>query len=198
MIFLLTGDIQTGKTRWLSGMVAALQAVGVDCEGVLAPGIWRELPNGSFEKRGIENLLLPQRERILFARHSDWARELGEFDEQAESAKARMEWYISDEAIARVNAHLASLHTHVPRGRGPFLVIDELGPLELKRKSGLTEALALIEAGSRGRYAHALVVVRQRGNLVYEAQERFAKVWDGAEIIKPDEEARARLLQLFS
>lgn len=42
MLFVLTGDIQTGKTRWLQSLAADLAAAGVACCGVLAPGVWRE------------------------------------------------------------------------------------------------------------------------------------------------------------
>lgn len=42
MLFVLTGDIQTGKTRWLQSLTAELAAAGVACCGVLAPGVWRE------------------------------------------------------------------------------------------------------------------------------------------------------------
>lgn len=42
MLFVLTGDIQTGKTRWLQSLTADLTAEGLACCGVLAPGVWRE------------------------------------------------------------------------------------------------------------------------------------------------------------
>lgn len=103
MLFVLTGDIQTGKTRWLAGVLEELERDGVPCAGVLAPGIWRECgfdaakdgtsvaaggeaaapaevgdgPVAStaprFEKLGIENVLLPQGEHLLFALRRDLA-----------------------------------------------------------------------------------------------------------------------------
>ena len=42
MLFVLTGGIQTGKTRWLGRLVEALGAEGVRCAGVMAPGVWRK------------------------------------------------------------------------------------------------------------------------------------------------------------
>ena len=42
MLFVLTGDIQTGKTRWLQALVDELSQRGVSVCGVLAPGVWRE------------------------------------------------------------------------------------------------------------------------------------------------------------
>ncbi|MFR8830425.1 MAG: hypothetical protein ACLVHC_03640, partial [Eggerthella lenta] len=70
MLFLLTGDVQIGKTRWLERLAAELSGDGVQVAGVLAPGVWRvrephEVPGerglageGRFEKLGIDNVLL--------------------------------------------------------------------------------------------------------------------------------------------
>ena len=41
MLFLLTGDVQIGKTRWLERLAAELSGDGVQVAGVLAPGVWR-------------------------------------------------------------------------------------------------------------------------------------------------------------
>ena len=62
MLFILTGDIRTGKTTWLEARVQELAAAGVSVQGVLAPGVWRD-----GEKVGIENVLLPSRKRVLLA-----------------------------------------------------------------------------------------------------------------------------------
>ena len=37
MLFLLTGDVQIGKTRWLERLAAELAGDGVPVAGVLAP-----------------------------------------------------------------------------------------------------------------------------------------------------------------
>lgn len=78
MLFLLTGEVQIGKTRWLESLVAELGAFGVPCAGVLAPGQW--VPStgphadaNGFEKLGIDNVLLPGGERVPFARRGDLA-----------------------------------------------------------------------------------------------------------------------------
>lgn len=114
MLFLLTGEVQIGKTRWLESLVAELSAHGVPCAGVLAPGQW--VPSASehadgngYEKLGIDNVLLPDGERIPFARRGDLARAEGAFDEGSQAAQAELAWHISDDAIARVNAHFAQL-----------------------------------------------------------------------------------------
>lgn len=74
MLFILTGDIQIGKTRWLKSTCRKLAADGIPCAGVVAPGVWVPSEHGDangFEKLGIDNLLLPQGERIPFARRRD-------------------------------------------------------------------------------------------------------------------------------
>ena len=73
MLFILTGDIQIGKTRWLESTCRKLAADGIPCAGVVAPGVWVPSEHGDangFEKLGIDNLLLPQGERIPFLRTS--------------------------------------------------------------------------------------------------------------------------------
>lgn len=112
MLFLLTGGVQTGKTRWLAALADELASGGVDVAGVLAPGVWREHEQEGerrFEKLGIDNVLLPTGERIAFARRRDLALAEGSFDPTSQSAAAQLAWEISDDAIARVNAHFDAL-----------------------------------------------------------------------------------------
>lgn len=121
MLFLLTGEVQIGKTRWLESLVAELGAFGVPCAGVLAPGQW--VPStgphadaNGFEKLGIDNVLLPGGERVPFARRGDLARADGTFDEESQAAKAELAWHIDDAAIDRVNAHFDEITAARQRG----------------------------------------------------------------------------------
>ena len=264
MLFLLTGDVQIGKTRWLQALVEHLLGADIVCYGVLAPGIWvlasteetvdqaaaaalsihgqgvpdgkppkktpkklqektpkksPEKPHplhnlsangrcasvgqsaaGAFEKLGIDNLLLPQMERISFAMRADLAREQDLFDENAQASHAGLGWHISDQALNTVNQHLASVATLTANGhdktkgtdqqeqyrmeRKGVLVIDEVGRLELHHDGGLIEAMRLLERGPVPGMEDALVVVRQ--TLVEEVAQRFADIWDGAMRINPD------------
>lgn len=125
MLFVLTGGIQTGKTRWLGRLVERLEADGVRCAGVTAPGVWRERRRGAalsageravgsraesgYEKLGIDNVLLPSGERVPFARRVDLACQAGAYDSRSQSARAGLGWAIDDAAIARVNAHFREL-----------------------------------------------------------------------------------------
>lgn len=125
MLFVLTGGIQTGKTRWLGRFVEGLEADGVRCAGVVAPGVWRERRRGAelsagelavgsraeseYEKLGIDNVLLPGGERVPFARRVDLACQAGAYDSRSQSARAGLGWAIDDAAIARVNDHFREL-----------------------------------------------------------------------------------------
>ncbi len=221
MLFILTGDIQIGKTRWLLELARGLSRDGVMCAGVVAPGIWVPSENGDengFEKLGIENVLLPQNERIPFATRRDLALADGTLDPSSQSARMKLGWEISDAAIAQVNAHFDNL-TNVARDgsapeadvspnkaapgevsrqephHGGLLVVDELGRLELMRNQGLTSALALLDAGPAPAFPHALIVVREA--LIDQAKERFSGTWGAPVALSPDDDARHTVRQAF-
>lgn len=201
MLFVLTGDIQIGKTRWLEALASDLAAKGALCSGVIAPGDWRRNPDGSLEKLGIDNLLLPEGRRIPFARRHDLARAEGTYRAESASARANHSWEISDDAIDEVNACFDRLaRREGPDGAfggfaGPeLLVVDEFGQLELLRNEGLTSALALVEAGTPKDAQwpkHCLVVVRDL--FVPLAEERFGDVWGETLRIGPDDEAKSAI-----
>ncbi len=276
MLFLLTGDVQVGKTRWLESLCASLQAAGTCVAGVVAPGQWVPRPEGQlggkhgfdgagrFEKLGIDNVLLPQGERIEFARRRDLAAKGKAFAEGAQAKAAKLGWAISDTAIAQVNSHFAMLAKQAgiaPADSGAnapataqaevdapavasapvaaetaaetsplaqtstgeptvaataakaegnvlaaapaaneaklaphaMLVMDELGRLELLRGCGLTNALAILDAGPTPQFPHAIAVVRE--TLLDEARRRFEPRWGKATVIGPDDAARNLVLE---
>lgn len=223
MLFLLTGEVQIGKTRWLESLVTELADCGVSCVGVLAPGQWvpsegEHADANGFEKLGIDNVLLPSGERIPFARRGDLARADGTFDEESQAAKAELAWHIDDEAIARVNAHFDELavrasvavptdaKSHSGRSaegaeskdpsRAPgLLIVDELGRLEIWRGGGLTSAMALLAQGPTTTFPHALAVVRDY--LLDDAEALFAEAWPDRCRIKPNDAAREAILAAF-
>ncbi len=168
MLFILTGDIRSGKTTWLEAGVRELEAAGVPVRGVLAPGVWRD-----GKKVGIENVLLPSHERVLLATSAE------------EGCSTGLGWDFDANALARVNAHLTELAATSGDMRPGLLVIDEIGPLELRRGEGLTAALELLDAGPTPAWPHALVVVR--ATLSEDARTRFAQSWRSVELLSPDE-----------
>lgn len=210
MLFLLTGGVQTGKTRWLEQLLAELADDGVESQGVVAPGVWRRRDDeeasedrpfgsgqGEYEKLGIDNVLLPGGERLPFARRRDLAKQEGTFDPASQSAAAQLVWEISDDAIARVNAHFDALGSRSYRREfsPALLVVDELGRLELEHGCGLTSALDLIGCGATACFPHAIVVVRAW--LRDRAEERFAGAWGGAIAIEPGNVARDAVRAAF-
>ena len=192
MLFILTGDVQTGKTRWLESLINSLNENGISAQGVLAPGVWRSgndpdaveeyVDENGFEKLGIDNVLLPDGKRIPFARRRDIAEEEGLLNPDAQSEKANLLWHIDEDAICTVNDHLASL-PHPTSYSKSLLVIDELGRLELLRGGGLVEAINLLEQGPSASLPHALVIVRAA--LLKEAITRFP-LWGAPTLIYPD------------
>ena len=199
MLFILTGDIQIGKTRWLESTCRKLAADGIPCAGVVAPGGWVPPEHGDangFEKLGIDNLLLPQGERIPFARRRDLAQVEGTFDPNSQSAQMQLGWEISDEAISQVNAHFDRIAARSRQNeRQSLLVVDELGRLELMRNQGLTSALALLAEGPNSAFPHALIVVRDV--LVDLARERFAPAWGDPMLIGPTQDAEEAIRRAF-
>lgn len=209
MLFLLTGDVQIGKTRWLENLCASLQAAGTCVAGVVAPGQWAPRPEGQpggkhgfdgtgrFEKLGIDNVLLPQGTRIEFARRRDLAAKSKAFTEGTQAKAAKLGWAISDTAIAQVNAHFAALAKQAANetrlAPHAVLVVDELGRLELLRSCGLTNALAILDAGPTPQFPHAIAVVRE--TLLDEARRRFEPRWGKATVIGPDDAARNLVLE---
>lgn len=200
MLFLLTGEVQIGKTRWLESLVAELGAFGVPCAGVLAPGQW--VPStgphadaNGFEKRGIDNVLLPGGERVPFARRGDLARADGTFDEESQAAKAELAWHIDDAAIDRVNAHFDEITAHASAVAPGLLIVDELGRLEIWRNGGLTSAVALLAQGPTAAFPHALAVVRDY--LLDDTEALLAPAWPEIARISPNDAAREAILAAF-
>ena len=203
MLFILTGDVQTGKTRWLESLINSLNEHSISAQGVLAPGVWRSgndsdaveeyVDENGFEKLGIDNVLLPDGKRIPFARRRDIAEEEGLLNPDAQSEKANLLWHIDEDAICTVNDHLASL-PHPTSYSKSLLVIDELGRLELLRGGGLVEAINLLEQGPSATFPHTLVIVRAA--LLDEAKTRFP-LWGEPTLIYPDCKSADQVLTAF-
>ena len=225
MLFILTGDVQIGKTRWLEKLCEELASRGVAVSGVIAPGQWvarapGQAPGshgldgaGGFEKLGIDNVLLPQGRRIEFARRRDLASVGDGFADGGQARAAGLGWAISDEAIDAVNDHFVRLGRQASHqadesvpgradagargavGAGGLLVVDELGRLELLRGCGLVRAMELLDRGPTRAFPHALIVVRE--TLLDAALARLEPVWSDVAAIGPDDRGRLRVLAAF-
>ncbi len=205
MLFVLTGNIQIGKTRWLESMISELQDKGVASYGVIAPGVWIDRRNDSnpssfvdangFEKTGIDNVLLPNQTRIRFATRKDIAVSSNSFNENNQSARAGLGWHISDSAIQQVNSHFKQVETNIASETKPaLLIVDELGQLELARGGGLTEAVSLLKSGPYPAVQHVLIVVRE--TLLPLLEGKFDN-WGEVVLIGPNDESRQAILDAF-
>ena len=122
MLFILTGDIQVGKTRWLMRTLNSLEESGVLVGGVLTPGVWRhrspqEITDasgagecGEYEKLGIDALLLPERGRISFARPASWGVDGADAQRANQSREAKLGWNISEDGHAGTGSQVQGLH----------------------------------------------------------------------------------------
>lgn len=189
MLFILTGNVQIGKSRWLERLADDLTRLDVTCYGVIAPGIWVESNTDAandqgYEKLGINNLLLPDNVTVPFAQRADIARANGTYADLSQAGRVGLGWHIDDAAIARVNEHLSSIEKRVEDDRRhKLLVIDELGRLELDHESGLVEAMRLLRNGPCAGMKDALVVVRE--TFAERAESLFAETWNGVLRIAP-------------
>lgn len=152
---LLTGGRGAGKTRWCEALARAGRDAGPSVAGLVSPPV---LAGG--EKTGIDILDVASGER----------RRLAERARADLPGTEGLGWRFDPEALAFGNTLLARV------GDCDLLLVDELGPLEFGRGSGLTVAFALLDAR---RYRLAVVVVRPA--LVAAARARWpwtAPVWD--------------------
>ena len=156
-IYLLTGEIQSGKTNLCLELIEMAKAEGILLGGVISPGVFDE-----GKKIAIDLMDLKSGER------RNLAGERGEEDPEISTQR----WAFKTDAIAWGNQVLKSA---IPCD---LLIIDELGPLEFNRGEGWMSAFEVI--ASEG-YRWAIVVVRP--SLLEEALDR----WDVDRIINLDD-----------
>ena len=221
MLYLLTGEIQTGKTRWLEARMAQLEAAGVDVRGVLSPGVWVPGAEGGFEKLGIDLVFYPGHERVRFADRLS-PDEVSEVDEDGYGdeddiltgvslpgevpapapvpvtvAGKVLGWKFYPFFFGKVNGLFTDLRGDEPaEGAAKRLVVlDEIGRMELVGR-GFTDAMAFLADGENPAWPHVVAVVRSE--LLQRAWELLAPSWgDGMRIIHPDEEGERALFNLF-
>lgn len=200
MLFVLTGKIQIGKTRWLQRLVEETERRGGRCDGVIAPGDWRRIDGmegeARFEKLGIFNELLPGHERISFAVKRSVTGDLPEAVRERTKSKGRgpnpmLGWDFRAASIEKVNEWFSRLPCcDVDAG---VLIVDEIGRLELSFGEGLTSAMDVLKAGPTPSHPVALVVVRE--DLLELARGSFSDAWGGFAEIAPDETSFLRVMR---
>lgn len=150
---LLTGGRGAGKTSWCEALARAGRDAGLAVAGLVSPPV---LARG--EKSGIDLLDVTSGER----------RRLADRARPDLPGTEGLGWRFDPETLDVGNALLARVDTC------DLLLVDELGPLEFGRGSGLTAAFALLDERC---YRLAVVVVRPA--LVAVARAR----WPGAALV---------------
>ena len=134
-VYIISGHSNDGKTNWITKAVEFLKDKNLSVSGVVAPGAWAD-----DEKTGIDSILLPGEELVhLAVRKPDFS--------EGYSRK----WKFDDEVLEKINNHLWNL------GDCDYVVIDEIGPLEVIKKQGFTNALKILEEGY---YQNVIVALR--------------------------------------
>ncbi len=175
MFILLTGRGGAGKTTACWKALPGLRASGVKLAGFISP----PLLDGGGKKTGIEMLNLATGEHHTFAH-------VVSRDQNPDVGVYKLE----NDAIEWARGVLASaLFSDID-----LLVIDEVGPLELKRGGGF--AFALEPMADPERIPNAIVLVRQE--LVDELAERLGRP-DMVRVVVTEEgraQAPAQLVKL--
>ncbi|MGI6216301.1 MAG: nucleoside-triphosphatase [Coriobacteriales bacterium] len=174
MLSVLTGSRQVGKTSWLKLLVKEMDAEGLSLFGFITPAVFE-----GDTKTGIDAMLFPSRETFEFAKlanaHSD---EKSMAPLSAKDQNPRAHWDFSDEAMGKINSHLSSVGAGDLAGK--VFLVDELGPLEMIRGEGITEAMRILDGGL---FDNAIVVIRPE--LLDEAERRWGAAPGGYEVIDP-------------
>lgn len=197
-LYVMTGQIQTGKTTWLKAFLKSAEQNNIRFDGLITPAIF---DNGN--KTGIEALLLPQKERFLLAqKRSDGNDKQGSFPNSAQSSAAtshqgestqlsqtsksscqpdkekKLGYDFDDKIMQKINMHLKTCKN------AANFIVDEIGPLELVQNKGYIEALNILDAQSVN---NALVVIRP--SLLDIAQKR----WGNFKTLTPDDNIQETL-----
>lgn len=169
MLFLLTGECQIGKTRWLEALVRRLADEGIASYGVIAPGIWvpsdsPEANGQGLEKLGIDNVLLPEGERIPFAKRRDLAMRDGVFQAHSQSEEIGLGWHIFDDAIDEVNRHFDVLARMAGTDCAPG-ACPMVESANAQANHGLRDGGDAVEGGRAPCVSPSLLVVDELGRL---------------------------------
>ena len=171
-IVVLTGDLGSGKTTTCLQFAEQVTGQGLDCAGIVCPARF-----AGQRKAGIDLLDLRTKER----------RPLAEADEQPAALRTGMYRFEVD----TIAWGMTCLESACPCDG---LIIDELGPLELERGAGWTNALDILRAGQ---FRLAVVVVRPR---LVDTFRMFVGTTEKSPIVlhkNPGDDATAALLNLL-
>ncbi len=132
---LVTGARDAGKTRWCERTIAELRAAGHDVRGLLSPGVFAAGRKVAIRVRDLRS----GEERALAVRRSE-----------AREGSARR-WQFDEAVLAWGEARLREA------GRCHTLVVDELGPMELRWNRGWISVWAVLRERA---FTRAILTVR--------------------------------------
>ncbi|MBK8595236.1 MAG: hypothetical protein IPN83_06515 [Holophagales bacterium] len=155
-LVLLTGTRGTGKSRWCERLAGVGRAAGLDVAGLVSPAVVE-----SGVKTAIDLLDLGSGAR----------RRLADRPPPGLPGTAGLGWRFHPETLAWGNEVLGRT------GPCDLLVLDELGPLELRDESGFAASFPALAAR---RYRLAVVVVRPE--LLGEAHRRWPRIAEVLEL----------------
>lgn len=160
LLTIITGYIHSGKTNWCFEVMHQAYAVGWHVGGVISPAVFED-----GVKTGIDlmDVVTGERRRLAIKRETTAQNCLPQLGSMT------LNWCFDPDVFSWGNRILQQ------QAMGEFLVLDELGPLELLENCGLTVGLEIID---KERYVVACVVVRPA--LLDLAQARWPKarvVW---------------------
>lgn len=135
-LFILSGDREIGKTTFLKRLLQDSALRSCDIAGVVSPAVFQEQ-----QKIGID--LLDPRTRVQ--------KRLADLRSVEETASVTQHWNFLPESMDWGNQLLAAA---VPCD---LLIVDELGPLELKMGQGWQQGITAV---SSGQYRLCLLVIR--------------------------------------
>jgi nucleoside-triphosphatase len=135
-LILVTGQSGSGKTYWCQELANLAKIGGFNAVGLVSPAVFE-----GGVKVGIDLVDIKSGSRNQLAVHRG----------SRSPSQSTLDWDFNDEALTWGNSILGRLDTC------QLLILDEIGPLELLRGAGLSNAMGLISA--RG-YGLACVVVR--------------------------------------
>lgn len=161
-IFIISGEIDSGKTRLCLTASETFKELGWQVCGLASPGVFHEGHKVSID---VQDLGSGECRRLAELQSSD----------ATLTGPQTKRWAFSDDTLAWCNSLFGILSDC------DLMIVDELGPLEFDRNEGLLSALRAIDSG---RYLLALVVVRP--SLLATAQARWPHA-ETLQILYPEE-----------
>jgi len=111
-VFIVTGDVNQGKSTFVGSLVKQMKEKGIECKGILAPGIYKADRKSGFY---MEDVATKERSVLSLKEHQEGWLKAGH--------------YSFDPAVIEIGTRML---LHDDRTRADLVVIDEIGPIELR------------------------------------------------------------------